>query len=872
MKISFARLWCQVSWLWFVPVSLLVIGVGLQTFLDPRYRKPDDFSWALFFTISFSTISLLAPLFKGWLLASLTALASLALFVVPLLNPETASTIGISSWILLVAYLIGDKILLKKIDEEALPRIDHLALAITTGIGSLMIIATIIGFTGLYYPLVAWLTLILPSLALLPAKIRQIPGSPFWKKFQRPFQFPDVRLPAWGLAVILICSIGAYLWSLAPAVRYDSLSYHIPVPLNNIQFHAISEMPESLQSYWAHYAEALYTLGMLIDSSVSLPAMLHFQAGLLSTLLVFVIGRKLGGALQGVIAAILFWSLPIVLVETGSAYVDLFPTAFISTAVYALWMWSDTRKDGWLLLTGFFSGMAVGVKLTAIFPVGLMGLFVLFKIVRPGVSIKSILKQVFLFALPALLCTAPWLVRDYLWTGNPIFPNYNHIFNSPKAFNIAQYEFRPSVTRSSRLVFFPRNLLFISKRFYHEMPGFAFGGMSIFSLPLLYPWVSAPQKRRAMIALASLAVFVILINQQIARNFRYILYIFPLLALLASENILLLRQAFQNRKAKIITFTISLVLCTAYLSVTQLAIAIRQYYISERFPYRYVLQLENSNQFLTRAVPLFQAFQFLETQEPVVKKIFSLGNEFRLYTTARVFGPLFSKEANDILHNSSDSEALAQNLRTSGYTHILFYQPEIDLRPKVYSAPILDYQFLYQHTQIIYIGNNIRIYRLNEEPDNFTDLPKNLLQNSSFETLNPQDRPVGWEIAGNLLVSSDGSQARTGKTAILITGPSITGAFQNVPIVAEEFYTVSYWAKPEEGQQLLQLFVMWLDKDFQIFDKSAEFAWLKPGWNNYQATFKPPPGAAYARMVVTTATSGTTWIDDLCLIPGGACP
>jgi hypothetical protein len=167
--------------------------------------------------------------------------------------------------------------------------LDWTALALAIGLAGLMLVSTALGFLSLYYPIAAWVVLGSISIILLSRKLQDVWRFSNGDQQRWTSRSAELRLLAWGLAIIMICGVGAYMWALAPAVRWDSLSYHIPVPLHFIRQHAISELPESLQSYWAHYAETLYTLGMLIEPSTSLPGLLHYELGLVTTLLTFVL-------------------------------------------------------------------------------------------------------------------------------------------------------------------------------------------------------------------------------------------------------------------------------------------------------------------------------------------------------------------------------------------------------------------------------------------------------------------------------------------------------------------------------------------------------------------------------------------------------
>jgi hypothetical protein len=83
------------------------------------------------------------------------------------------------------------------------------------------------------------------------------------------------------------------------------------------------------------------------------------------------------------------------------------------------------------LLAGLFAGFACGTKLTAV-PMILVGVPVAWIVVRimsrfrssriPNPGTRIPIPPLLLFTLTALLTFCPWLIRNQLWAGNPVFP------------------------------------------------------------------------------------------------------------------------------------------------------------------------------------------------------------------------------------------------------------------------------------------------------------------------------------------------------------------------------------------------------------------------------------------------------------------
>jgi len=134
---------------------------------------------------------------------------------------------------------------------------------------------------------------------------------------------------------------------------------------------------------------------------------------------------------------IFFLSLPIVLRLSTTAYVDMGLVFFSTASLLWLLKWfknSFTSKA--LLISGVFCGLALGTKynglvtllsLTCIIPL-------FYRKYASGDNIRSLpaLRYAAIFALVAFVLFLPWLIRNYVWTGNPIYPLFDQYFSSER--------------------------------------------------------------------------------------------------------------------------------------------------------------------------------------------------------------------------------------------------------------------------------------------------------------------------------------------------------------------------------------------------------------------------------------------------------
>jgi len=93
----------------------------------------------------------------------------------------------------------------------------------------------------------------------------------------------------------------------------------------------------------------------------------------------------------------------------------------------------DGFRLRFLLFSALFCGLAAGTKYNGLITLFLLTLFVPFLYSRYVPNSKAGFFKAagygMLFFSVAVLVLSPWMIRDYLWTSNPLYPLYDHLFN-----------------------------------------------------------------------------------------------------------------------------------------------------------------------------------------------------------------------------------------------------------------------------------------------------------------------------------------------------------------------------------------------------------------------------------------------------------
>ena len=171
----------------------------------------------------------------------------------------------------------------------------------------------------------------------------------------------------------------------------------------------------------------------------------------------------------------IFLTIPIIVKLSITVYVDLGLIFFSTASLFALIVWLEHDFNWrWLLLCGICAGLAAGTKYNGLVTVAVIGLFVPFCYSR--IASKSECSQLKLsfsafsfaavFATGVLLTFSPWLIRNYIWTGNPIYPLHQNLFANESAEQsheenaVKDLSKTPSGSGGTNNVFINRRLLY----------------------------------------------------------------------------------------------------------------------------------------------------------------------------------------------------------------------------------------------------------------------------------------------------------------------------------------------------------------------------------------------------------------------------
>jgi hypothetical protein len=294
------------------------------------------------------------------------------------------------------------------------------------------------------------LILLLRHQACLMPEARLFDKQPTGKRFEPACVMLLGLMPILALTLLAATVPPGVIWA-EEGFGYDVLEYHLGVPKEYHHDGQITYLPHNIYSNFPLNAEMLYLLAMVVkDDAIEASILAKYLNALLAVLFVataWIIGREYDPVV-GVVCALVAGAAPWVMFLCGVAYTENGMLFFGMLSAACLGLLADPRRSGsisWRLvsLAGLFAGLSCGFKYTAVAMIALPLLIALCilsyvewrsrtragseqrDLRSPGSAVQPSARVILnptLFLLGTLVTFSPWLIKNTVMTGNPIFP------------------------------------------------------------------------------------------------------------------------------------------------------------------------------------------------------------------------------------------------------------------------------------------------------------------------------------------------------------------------------------------------------------------------------------------------------------------
>ncbi|WP_158261084.1 MULTISPECIES: ArnT family glycosyltransferase [Pirellulaceae] len=342
----------------------------------------------------------------------------------------------IAGVMLLFSYALGEFLLARLKLLDFFGRVDGIVLRLAIGLTVLSWSTAVLGMCGLLHrPLSIVLSLAILFVTLGSAWKKQLfaPRESEADAEEAETKQPEGESWWWLLAAAPLCLFIVGV-SILPPYEYDVLEYHLLVPK---EWHIIGQirmLPNNVYSGMPMGAEMWALLPMIFLTGPQgwltgalVGKLIIGLFTLLTAGLLYGAGKRLIGVWGGRAAALAAIAVPWLTYQSGTGLVDGVWAFFTLAATYpVLIVLNDPSKeehrDGLAILSGLMAGMAFSVKYPALLVVVLpvFGLWIF--------AVRTDWRLLVMHVVAVTVAISPWLMRNAIDTGNPVFPLAGNVF------------------------------------------------------------------------------------------------------------------------------------------------------------------------------------------------------------------------------------------------------------------------------------------------------------------------------------------------------------------------------------------------------------------------------------------------------------
>jgi len=451
------------------------------------------------------------------------------------------------------------------------------------------------------------------------------------------------------LRIVLLLTVSfSFLWivwlSLMPIIDRDATRFHLPFAKLWAEHSFLFFRP-----YFAYYdlnmlnLNYLYMLVFKFGLSDQFTKIIHASFLIAAGYLVFKYFKDKYGFNWGALSFILFVTLPIHQRLSAEVYVDLGLLFFSTVAIiyFIKWFESDFVSRKYLIVSAVGAGLGFGTKYNGMIISLFLVLFIGLIVSRTTKDDKLSLKSMALYCLTILICISPWLLRNFIDSGNPFFPLFNSIIPSnirmpEDLISNSEGEIMNRIINGGEGLF---SLFLLPLRVFfqgadHDFLRFdgVLNPLLILLIPLLFLPGQDENKKKFLIIKYLLAIFIIVFLTTLYVNDIRIRYFIPVIPILIILNIESLKNVYsRNSKFKYLFYFI--VICYMSFNINYGLSFYKTYDLSNYNPFSSSSKQKYFEKFLRN----YEIIQFINKETPEESVIYEAFTGGRSYYINRTF-------------------------------------------------------------------------------------------------------------------------------------------------------------------------------------------------------------------------------------------
>lgn len=238
----------------------------------------------------------------------------------------------------------------------------------------------------------------------------------------------EVKVTRWLWLALSGVAFAYVLSAMAPPLDGDTVHTYLDVPRRYAHSGGIVSLPFEVFASIPLNMQMLSAMALLVRGEELAQMLVGFTMAMGAASIVFLLGRRYFSMEIGLWAALFFLVTHVVEFLVPTAKVDLGRAFFDLLAIFSLsrWVFTQERQDRWLVIGGIFSGAGFATSYVSGFTAAVIVLFIGIVTLATDQDMRTRLTngshRLLLYAIPLVLLSCPWLIKNYIETGNPVYP------------------------------------------------------------------------------------------------------------------------------------------------------------------------------------------------------------------------------------------------------------------------------------------------------------------------------------------------------------------------------------------------------------------------------------------------------------------
>ena len=446
------------------------------------------------------------------------------------------------------------------------------------------------------------------------------------------------------------------LFCFLPEIANDALAIQLYAAKNFVKHASVSPSFYDITSYRPLFMSVLYSTGLLFQN-VAIAKFFHWVCGvLLVSALTIKVSEVTQNKKVALFAGLMLWLTPTLMNQITATYIDAGVSLFIFLGYCVVIDGLEDLDRAHFFYGGLLIGLAVGIRTLSLGAFSAIMVILGLRLFQRSIKKRVVIAGV-CFALGVFLTSAYWFLRDWIYTGNPVYPYLGALFGTEDTSLVSSIYLRMGLPKSlASFLMIPWNITFKPQYFdYHHWVGPVYLSVLPF---VLYAAIKIKRARTHLLFVLFLTIFWYFTGQ----NVRYLLPMLPVYLLVGGMGIAAFLGTSSGRKWGRVGLQGAAYLLIVFL----LALTARHF----RFQFLPAAGIWSQNVYLNKLERTMPMAEWINKNLPQNAKILIL-EEVHLYYFDREV--ILEDDLNTRTHFKalSSPEALVAILKAHGITHIL---------------------------------------------------------------------------------------------------------------------------------------------------------------------------------------------------------